>query len=317
MAGLPTSVEITEEGPREGFQYERAAIPTVRKLELIERLSGTGLRRIQVVGFVNPKAVPGMADADEVVRGLPVRRDVAYTALWLNQRGFERALAAGNLALKGVLAVSASETFLKRNQNRTLEAQLADEAAMIGAYRAAGVTVDEAFVMAAFGCNFEGDILPARVVALCGRLIDIAQSEGCEIRCLGLGDTMGWANPESVRRLVGAVREAHPGLEISLHLHDTRGLAVANAYAGLQLGVRRFDSSVGGLGGCPFAGNKGAAGNIATEELIFLCQELGIETGIDLDAVIDCAHLAEDIVQHPLPSAVMRGGGLSRFRLPS
>lgn len=314
MPSFPKSVEITEEGPREGFQFEKAVIPTKRKVELIDRLAETGVRRIQVVSFVNPKTVPGMADADEVVRSLCPRPDVAYTALWLNRRGFERALAFENLTLNGTLAVSASEKFLQRNQNRTIERQIADEAAMLSLYRDNGVAVEDAFIMAAFGCNFQGEIEPKRVVGLFGRLNDLAQSEDCSIKRLGLGDTMGWANPESIKRLVGLVRDRFPDIDISLHLHDTRGLAIANAYAGLQMGVRRYDAAVGGLGGCPFAGHHGAAGNVSTEELVFLCDELGIETGVDLAAMIECARLAENIVQHPLPSAVMKGGRLARFR---
>jgi hydroxymethylglutaryl-CoA lyase len=314
MSGLPKTIEINEEGPREGFQIEKGKISVARKVELIERLSATGLKHIQTVSFVNPNAVPGMADADEVVRGFSPRPGVAYTALWLNKRGFERALQFEKLSLQGAIVVAASEKFLQRNQNRSIAQQIASEIEMIAFYRLHKVPVDKAFVMAAFGCNFEGAIPIARVVELVDRLCEIAAARGERIRRVGLGDTMGWANPESVKRLVGAVRERHPDLEISLHLHDTRGLAIANAYAGLELGVSHFDAAVAGLGGCPFAGHQGAAGNVCTEDLVFLCEELGIETGINLDTLIDCARLAEEIVQHPLPGSVMKGGSLRRFR---
>jgi hydroxymethylglutaryl-CoA lyase len=315
MSMLPKRIEINEEGPREGFQIETGNIPTARKVELIERLSTTGLKHIQTVSFVNPKAVPGMADAEAVIRGFSPRTGVTYSALWLNKRGFERALQFDKLFLTGTIAVSASEKFLQRNQNRSIAQQIEAETEMIDVYRRNKVPVDKAFVMAAFGCNFEGAIPIARVVELVDRLCAIAASRGERITRVGLGDTMGWANPESVKRLVGAVRERWPDLEILLHLHDTRGLGIANAYAALQLGVSHFDAAVAGLGGCPFAGHQGAAGNVCTEDLVFLCEEMGIETGVDLDALIGCARLAEEIVQHPLPGSVMKGGSLRRFRM--
>lgn len=311
---FPRSIAIHEEGPREGFQIEKDSIPTERKLQLIGALAGTGLRDIQVVSFVDPRAVPGMADADEVVRRLPDVANVAFTGLWLNRRGFERALAAPRLKLDGLLAATASEAFLQRNQKRTSAEQLAAERDMMEAYLAHGVPVRNAFIMAAFGCNFEGDVPVARVVELVTSLIEIARERDCGIECVTLGDTMGWANPRSVTRVVSAVRERWPEVSIGLHLHDTRGLAIANAYAGLELGVTKFDAAVGGLGGCPFAGNRAAAGNICTEDLVFMCHEMGIETGVDLDALLDCARLAEEIVGHPLPGSVMKGGSLDRFR---
>lgn len=315
MSDLPKTVHLNEEGPREGFQIESAAIPTARKIELVDRLSQTGLRHIQVASFVNPKAVPGMADADFVAAGFKPAAGVHYSALWLNQRGFERALAhRDRLTISGSLNLYASDAFLRRNQNRVPEQQSSAQHELIAMYQAAGVKVRRGFITAAFGCNFEGEVPVARVVHLVGRLLEIAAEHGETIDHMGLGDTMAWATPQSVKRVVGAVREKHPDLNLLLHLHDTRGLAIANAYAGLEMGVRMFDSSVGGLGGCPFAGHKCAAGNVSTEDLVFMCEEMGIETGVDLDALIECAKLAEDIVGHPLPGAVMRGGGLKRFR---
>ena len=296
MSDLPTAVHITEEGPREGFQIEKGPISTARKIALIDALSQTGLDRIQIVSFVNPKAVPGMADADDVVRGVTPKPSVAYTALWLNKKGFERALKfSDRLTNTGTIQLSASEKFLLRNQNRTAAQQLAEQHAIVGGYKAAGVPVERGSVMAAFGCNFEGDVPVSRLVALVQQIL-------------------AWATPLAVKRVVGALRERWPRLDIALHLHDTRGMAIANAYAGLEMGVTRFDSSVAGLGGCPFAGHQGAAGNVCTEDLVFLCDELGIETGIDLDALIECARLAEDVVGHPLPGSVMKGGTLARFR---
>jgi hydroxymethylglutaryl-CoA lyase len=314
MGDLPTFVHINEEGPREGFQFEKGPIATARKIALIDALSQTGLDHIQIVSFVNPKAVPGMADADEVVQGITPRPGVAYTALWLNEKGFERALAAGRLDLSGVIQLAASPTFLMRNQNRTPQQQLDMQHRLADMYKARRVAVERGSLMAAFGCNFEGDIPVGRAVELVGQILDVADAHGVVLDFVTLADTMAWATPQSVKRVVGAVRERFPDLELALHLHDTRGMAIANAYAGLGMGVARYDSSVAGLGGCPFAGHAGAAGNVCTEDLVFMCQEMGIETGIDLDALIECARLAEDVVGHPLPGAVMKGGSLRRLR---
>lgn len=315
MSNLPASVHISEEGPREGFQFEKGIIPTERKIALIDALSQTGLDHIQIVSFVNPKLVPGMADADEVVNGIKSRPGVGYTALWLNEKGFERALTHDNrLALIGTIQLCTSEKFLKCNQNRTMEQQLAGQHAVVALYKANGVAVERGSVMAAFGCNFEGDIPVERVVSLVGQILDVAKAHGVTLKYVTLADTMAWATPLSIKRVVGALRERWPDLDIALHLHDTRGMAIANAYAGLEMGVTRFDASVAGLGGCPFAGHKGAAGNVCTEDLVFMCHEMGIETGIDLDALIETARLAEDVVGHPLPGSVMKGGTLAKYR---
>jgi hydroxymethylglutaryl-CoA lyase len=318
MSDLPRAVHITEEGPREGFQIEKGPIATARKIALIDVLSQTGLNQIQIVSFVNPKAVPGMADAEDVVRGIAPREGVAYTALWLNEKGFERALKfSDRLSNAGTIQLSASEKFSLRNQNRNAAQQLAAQHAIVERYRAAGVAVERGSIMAAFGCNFEGDVPVSRIVALFQQILDVAQEHGVTLKYCTLADTMAWATPLTIKRAVGALHERWPDLDIALHLHDTRGMAIANAYAGLEMGVTRFDSSVAGLGGCPFAGHQGAAGNVCTEDLVFLCDEFGIETGIDLDALIECARFAEDIVGHPLPGSVMKGGTLERFRRQS
>jgi hydroxymethylglutaryl-CoA lyase len=315
MSDLPGAVRISEEGPREGFQIEKGPIATARKIELIDALSQTGIDHMQIVSFVNPKAVPGMADADEVVEGITIKPGVAYTALWLNERGFERALQHDNrLALGGSITLVASEKFSKRNQNRTAAEQLAGQHAIVEKYKAAGIPVERGMIMAAFGCNFEGDVPVARAVALVQQILDVAKDHAVTLKYISLADTMAWANPLAIKRVIGALRERWPDVDFALHLHDTRGMAVANAFAGLEMGVKRFDAAVAGLGGCPFAGHAGAAGNICTEDLVFMCQEMGIETGIDLDALIECARLAEDIVGHPLPGSVMKGGTLAKFR---
>jgi hydroxymethylglutaryl-CoA lyase len=318
MSDLPKTIEIHEEGPREGFQIEPGPIATAHKIELIDALAETGLRTIQMVSFVNPKRVPGWADADAVVEGFHPRGGVDYTGIWLNEKGLERALAhRGRLTLHGGISLTASEAFLRRNQNRDFAENIRSQHAQLEIFRRHDIPVDGAFVMAAFGCNFEGDIPPARVLGMIEQALAIAAEHGIALKRLSLGDTMAWATPASVKRLVGMVRERWPELRITLHLHDTRGLGIANAYAGLEMGVDSFDSAVAGLGGCPFAGHAGAAGNVCTEDLVFMCEEMGIDTGVDLDRLIEVARLAEDIVGHPLPGSVMRGGNLRGYRARS
>ena len=318
MADLPTSVVINEEGPREGFQIEKGPIATARKIELVDSLSETGLKQIQVASFVSNKAVPQWADAEAVVKGFKRKPGIKYTVLWLNDKGFERAVAANvpekRIDLYGSISLTCSEKFLKRNQNRTLAQNFAAQMEAVKLYKSHGLTVERASLMAAFGCNFEGDVSPKIVVHMVGQAMEIAQANGVTLKTMSLADTMAWAAPLQIKRTVGAVRDAYPSLDIALHLHDTRGLGIANAYAGLEMGVRIFDAAVAGLGGCPFAAHKGAAGNVCTEDLVFMCHEMGIETGVDLDALIESARLAEDIVGHPLPGAVKSGGNLAQMR---
>lgn len=315
MSDLPDRVEIVEEGPREGFQIEKGPIATADKIALIDALSATGLGTIQAASFVSPKLVPGWADAEAVVGGFTPRPGVAYTALWFNQAGLDRALVfRDRLHLVGTIALSASEAFSRANLNRDRAGQIAAMQRQTAAHLAAGVPVTRLGIMAAFGCNFSGDVTPEAVLATIADGFAIAEEAGVALTDLSLADTMGWATPARVERLVGAVRERWPALRLSLHLHDTRGLGIANAHAALRLGIARFDATVGGLGGCPFAGQPGAPGNIATEELVLLCEEMGIATGIDLDALIEAGRLAERIVGHPLPSTLLRSGPLAQFR---
>lgn len=309
MTDLPHRVEITEEGPREGFQIEPGPIPTADKIALIEALSGTGLRRIQAASFVSPKIVPGWADAEAVVGGFSPRVGVDYTALWFNAAGLQRALAfKDRLSIFGSVTVTASEAFTRRNLNKTQAEQLVAQRLNIAAHRAQGVAMERVSVQAAFGCNFGGEVAAAEALAVLEDAMALAADEGCAIRRVTLADSMGWATPLRVERLVGAVRARFPELEIVLHLHDTRGLGIACAAAGLRLGVAKYDAAVAGLGGCPFAGQPGAPGNIATEELVFLCHEMGVETGVDLGALLEAARLAERIVGHPCPSNLLRAG---------
>ena len=315
MSEFPSRIRICEEGPREGFQIEPGPISTADKIALIDALSTTGLQDIQVCSFVGPRLVPGWADADAVVAGFNPRNGICYRALWFNNKGIERALHyKDRLTLIGTIYLAASEAFSISNLHRNRQINLEKMREQSSAHIEAGIAVTQIILMAAFGCNFAGDIGVEQVLESVQDGLDIASDAGAQITDLSLCDTMGWANPLQVERVLGSVRERWPELQLTLHLHDTRGLGIANAYTGLRMGVARFDTTVGGLGGCPFAKHAGAPGNIATEELALLADELGIDTGIDIDALIDAGHLAERIIGHQLPSAVLRGGSLAAFR---
>jgi hydroxymethylglutaryl-CoA lyase len=315
MSDLPRRVEITEEGPREGFQIEKGPIATRDKIALIDALSAARLPRIQVASFVNPKLVPGWADAAEVVAGITPRAGTQYTALWFNARGMEQALTfRDRLTLFGSITFAASEAFSLKNLNRTHEQAMAAQRELIATHQAAGLPVNRVSLQAAFGCNYSGEVTVAQAMRVLTDAMALAADTGCKVEKISLADSMGWAAPLHIERLVGAVRERFPEPKVSLHLHDTRGLGIANALAGLRMGVTQFDAAVAGLGGCPFAGHPGAPGNIASEELVFLAHEMGIETGVDLDALIAAAELAERIIGRTLPSNLLHGGSLSRFR---
>jgi hydroxymethylglutaryl-CoA lyase len=311
---LPTKVTIHEVGPREGMQIRKSPVPTEDKIRLVDLLSECNFPEIEVTSFVSPKWVPQMADAEQVVAGITRREGTEYTGIYMNEQGLERAFSTHKLDLCGTLVASASETFSKKNMNRTIEETFADNVTRIETHRAKDIPVEDVSVMAAFGCNYQGDIEPEVVIGLIARLINLADDHSERIGLIQLADTMGWATPERTRRLVAEVQDRWPDRRINLHLHDTRGLALANAYTAMELGVDDFDAAVGGLGGCPFAGFKGASGNVATEDLVHLCHESGIETGIDLERLVDVAREAEGIVGHELPGKTMRGGTLDQFR---
>jgi isopropylmalate/homocitrate/citramalate synthase len=315
MSDLPKHVEVHEEGPREGFQIEPGPITTDQKIRLIEALAETGLHHIQACSFVNPRLVPGWADAEAVVQGFHTKPDIHYTGLFFNGNGLDRALAfKDKLTVTGAISLTASEGFTKKNLNRTHAENVAAMKRHSELQLAKGIPVNRVGVMAAFGCNYQGDITPAQVIKTLEDGMAIADETGADITLFSLADTMGWAAPHRIEMVIGEVRNRWPDMQISLHLHDTRGLAVANAHAGLKMGVSRFDSTVGGLGGCPFAGQPKAAGNICTEELVLLCEEMGIDTGVDLDALIEVGRMAEDIVGHQLPSELIHAGSLDAFR---
>ncbi len=289
--------DIREVGPRDGLQNE-APVPVADRVRLIDALSAAGLRRIEAASFVHPEAIPAMAGAEEVLASIERRPDVSYTALVPNRRGAERALAAGADELEAF--VSASTTHNLKNIKRTPDETIEEIAGIIELAHAAGKPVDAA-VATCFGCPYEGDIDPARVAAYTRRLLDLGADT------VFFGDTTGMGTPRRVGLLLDALEAA--GIDIArigLHFHDTRGTGLANAYAALQRGVTRFDASIGGLGGCPYA--PGASGNIATEDLVHMVEDLGIDTGISLDGLIAAAHLAEEIVGRTLPGQVMRAG---------
>jgi hydroxymethylglutaryl-CoA lyase len=296
MGELPSSVSIREVGPRDGLQNE-APVPTDAKVRLLDALSATGVRRIEAVSFVHPKAIPQMADADEVWKAAAKADGVRYSALVPNSRGAQRALDAGFSEIEVV--VSASDTHNRHNLNRPTADSLDDIAALIDTLHAAGARA-EVIVATSFGCPYEGDVDPARVAAIVDRVV----ADGADR--VAFGDTTGMATPPRVIAVVSRVRDKHPDLPVLLHFHNTRGAALANLYAALQLGVTEYDASVGGLGGCPYA--PGASGNVATEEVVHMLHDMGIDTGIDLGALLDAARLAESIVGRELPSGVLRAG---------
>jgi hydroxymethylglutaryl-CoA lyase len=297
---LPSRISLREVGPRDGLQNEDP-ISTDAKVSLVDALSRTGVERIEAVSFVRPSAIPQMADADEVWSRISRSPGVRYSALVPNLRGAVRALDSGVTELEVV--VSASETHNLKNVNRTTGESLDEIAAVLEMAHVKGATV-QAIVSTAWGCPYEGEVPVERVVATASRAVrDGADS-------VSFGDTTGMATPTRVRALVGAFRDAHPDVPLNLHFHNTRGTGLANALAAMELGVADFDASVGGLGGCPYA--PGATGNIATEELVHMAEDMGIDTGISLTALLEAAAQAEAAVGHALPSQVLRAGPRTR-----
>lgn len=302
-----TDIEITEVGPREGFQFERQQIAPAAKASLISALTRTGVTEIQAVSFVSRRTMPHVADADEVLRLVDNANDTALTALWFSPSGFARARNATGLALKGLATVSASPPFTERNWN-TDEAGMRDlNLRLCEQYVDAGIDV-RINLAAAFGCNFGGAVAPATVLRLLTQTMEDIRGFGLTITEVALADTMAWANPHTIRSLCSLVRPELGDIPLRLHLHDTRGVGLANALAAVEAGVRHFDAAIAGLGGCPFAGHQGAAGNIATEDFYYLCQSLGLTTGLIPDRLIEAGELAEQVVGHASSSRTLKGG---------
>jgi len=300
VSDLPRQISVREVGPRDGLQNEQP-VPTQAKIELIDRLSATGVRRIEAVSFVRPDAIPQMADADAVWGGIERASGVRYSALVPNLRGAVRALDSGLTEIEAV--VSASDTHNRKNVNRSTAESLDDIAQIIALAHDRGASC-QVIVSTAWGCPYEGDVPVERVVATASRAV----RDGAD--AISFGDTTGMATPGRVRALVAEFRSAHPDVDLNLHFHNTRGTGLANVLTALELGVADFDASVGGLGGCPYA--PGATGNIATEELVHMVEDMGVDTGIDLEAMIDVAAAAEHIIGRRLPSQVLRAGPRSR-----
>jgi hydroxymethylglutaryl-CoA lyase len=297
---LPDRISLREVGPRDGLQNEDP-VPTDAKVALIDSLSKTGVQRIEAVSYVRPSAIPQMADADEVWQRITKNPAVRYSALVPNLKGAVRALDGGFTELEVV--VSASETHNRKNVNRSTGQSLDEIAEIIALAHDRGATV-QVIVSTAWGCPYEGDVPVQRTVQVASRAVkDGADSSS-------FGDTTGMATPTRVQQLVTAFRDAHPEQALNLHFHNTRGTGLANVLTALQMGVADFDASIGGLGGCPYA--PGATGNIATEELVHMVEDMGVATGIDLNAMIEAAREAETIVGHTLPSQVLRAGPRSR-----
>jgi hydroxymethylglutaryl-CoA lyase len=275
---LPSQVKIVEVGPRDGLQNEKKQVSTAAKIELIESLAEAGCRFIEAGSFVSPTWVPQMADSAAVLAGLRRKPGVAYAALTPNLKGFDAALAAG--ADEAAIFASASETFSRKNINCSIDESLARFEPVMGAAKRAGIKV-RGYVSCVVGCPYEGPIEPAAVARVASSLAAMGCFE------VSLGDTIGVGTPRQVQRMIEAVA-ARIGVEkLAGHFHDTYGMAAANVYAAMEMGVGIFDASVAGLGGCPYA--KGASGNVATEELIFLMRGLGVETGVDLARLVDCS----------------------------
>jgi hydroxymethylglutaryl-CoA lyase len=300
MSELPQRISLREVGPRDGLQNEDP-VPTDGKVALINALSRTGVRRIEAVSFVHPDAIPQMADATEVWAQIDRNPDVHYSALVPNLRGAQRGLDAGFREIEVV--ISASDTHNRRNINRSTDQSLAELPAIVDLVHAYGATL-QVIVATAWGCPYEGDVPISRVLYV----VERALSAGADT--IAYGDTTGMATPTRVTSLVEETRAAHPDLALGLHFHNTRGTGLANVLAALQLGIDDFDASVGGLGGCPYA--PGASGNIATEELVHMLEDMGVTTGVDLAALIDVAAQAERLVGHELPSQVLRAGPRTR-----
>jgi len=292
------SVEICEVSPRDGLQNEKTLIATEDKIELVNRAILAGIRRIEVTSFVNPNKVPQMADAEEVLAGLDAPEGVSFIGLVMNQRGLDRALEAGVHEVN--LVVVASDTFCQKNQGMSSEESVDVAAALVEQARAAGLGTTIT-VGAAFGCPFEGEVPVSRVRDIVARVVEAAPDE------LALADTIGVAVPTDITQRVGIMLDLMPAeMKSRLHLHDTRHTGVANAVAAVQAGVHTLDSSIGGSGGCPFA--PAATGNVATEDLLYLMRRMGIQTGVNLDVILEATAWLEDRLGKKLSGAILRAG---------
>ena len=294
---MTRSIELLEVGPRDGLQMESTVVATDVKVELIERLLRAGLKRIEVTSFVNPKKVPQMADAEELLSRLKRPAGAWFTGLVLNRKGLDRAIAAGCNEIG--MVVVASDTFNRRNQGVSTEESIAAWLDIARSAKEAGVRA-QVSVSAAFGCPFEGEVPPDRVVEIAKRVAEAEPHEIC------FADTIGVGVPGQVTELLTKARAALPGVRLRCHFHNTRNTGIANAFAAVQAGVTALDASIGGVGGCPFA--PAATGNISTEDLLYMLDRSGIETGVSLTALIETARWLQEQLGHPVPGMLMKAG---------
>ncbi len=305
MTSLPSSVRIREVGPRDGFQNEPETIPTDEKVRLIDMLSASGLRRLEVTSFVRPDVIPQLSDAEEVLAAVQRRDGVSFSVLIPNERGLERALGLRERFDEINVFVSASETHNLENVNRSIEESLAGLERTLATAREAGLRC-EGVISTSFGCPYEGEVPPDRVFAIAERLA----AAGCEE--IGFGDTTGMANPVQVGEFFAAARERLSGVELTAHFHNTRGQGLANVLAALEQGVDSFESSFGELGGCPVP--PGATGNVSSEDVVSMLHEMGIETGIDLGRLIEASRAAQETLGRPLGAHVLTAGPVDWHR---
>ena len=299
MVELPERVRVREVGPRDGFQNEPETIATADKVRLIDMLSASGLKRIEVTSFVRADVIPQLSDAEEVLAGVQRRDGVAFSVLVPNERGLERALKVRERFDEVSVFLSASETHNRKNVNRSIEESLAGLERTLAGAREAGLRC-EGVISVSFGCPYEGEVPPARVFEIAERLA----AAGCEE--VGFGDTTGMANPRQVGEFFAAARERLTGAELTAHFHNTRGQGLANVLAALEQGVESFESSFGELGGCPVP--PGSTGNVSTEDVVSMLHEMGVGTGIDLPALIEASRAAQDVLGRPLGAHVLRAG---------
>lgn len=292
---LPSAVEVVEVGPRDGLQSEDLNVSTPEKISLLEALTEAGIKRFEATSFASPKSIPQLADAGEVLDGLPANDGVVYGALIPNERGYERAKEAG--VEEVVIVGCATDGYCKANLRRTVDEVLDSFSPIAGRGKEDGIRV-RANISTIFGDPFDGKPDSDQIL----RVLSTTVESG--IDDITLSDTIGIANPRQVSEVLTMVQESFPDMKFAAHFHDTRGLALANVVAALEAGVTTFDSSIGGLGGSPYA--PGAGGNVATEDLVYMLTEMGIETGIDLEALMDASDLIGDLVGHPLPTRIER-----------
>ena len=299
MPALPSTVRIREVGPRDGFQNEPEVIPTSDKVRLIDMLAGTGLPRLEVTSFVRPDVIPQLADAAEVLAAVTRPADVSYSVLIPNERGLERALDQRDRFDEINVFLSATESHNKRNKNRTIAESLDDLGRTVARAREEGLRC-EGVISVVFGCPYEGEVAPDRVLEIADALAEM----GCEE--VSFGDTTGMANPRQVGQLFASATERLDGVELTAHFHNTRGQGLANVLAALEQGVSSFESSFGELGGSPLT--PGATGNISTEDLVSMLHEMGVETGVDLERLLGASRAAEELLGRPLGAHVLRAG---------